>query len=281
MPLSADIVGRRFGPLPWTSSPRRILAYRAALRPSDAQELNDDVAGGFCALPFHVSTPEWLLSCQMIKSFDGLAPEEAERGVVIGQDTSFFQPINAGADVIVEATITGLRPARSGAILAATFETRSADGAVLHARTKATTMYRDVACKKAGDAPSPASIPPPGTGAVEKELRLPFGFAHIFSECAEIWNPIHTEYRVARRAGLEEPIVHGVALWAQAGLLIADVCADGETGRLKRLSARFLAPAPNGAPLSFSCEHEDGAARYALRLAGGALAVAGEAVYAR
>jgi hypothetical protein len=37
------------------------------------------------------------------------------------------------------------------------------------------------------------------------------GAAHTYTECARIWNPIHTDRAVARRAGLPDIILHGTA----------------------------------------------------------------------
>ena len=40
--------------------------------------------------------------------------------------------------------------------------------------------------------------------------------AHVYTECARIWNPIHTDRAVARAAGLPDIILHGTATLALA-----------------------------------------------------------------
>ena len=35
--------------------------------------------------------------------------------------------------------------------------------------------------------------------------------AHVYTECARIWNPVHTDTAVADRAGLPGLILHGTA----------------------------------------------------------------------
>ena len=62
---------------------------------------------------------------------------------------------------------------------------------------------------------------------------------HVYTECAAIWNPIHTERALALAAGLPDIILHGKATWALAGLEILRRCASGDAARLKRISGRF------------------------------------------
>ena len=64
---------------------------------------------------------------------------------------------------------------------------------------------------------------------------------HVYTECARIWNPIHTERDVALRAGLPDIILHGTATWALAGREVLRAYGDGDPARLKRLHGRFTA----------------------------------------
>jgi acyl dehydratase len=63
---------------------------------------------------------------------------------------------------------------------------------------------------------------------------------HVYTECAAIWNPIHTERAVALAAGLPDIILHGTATWAHAGLEILRAHAGSDAARLKRFSGRFV-----------------------------------------
>ena len=69
------------------------------------------------------------------------------------------------------------------------------------------------------------------------QLEMP----HVYSECARIWNPIHTERAVARAAGLPDVILHGTATWALAAREIVARYAGGDPTRLRRLFGRFRA----------------------------------------
>jgi acyl dehydratase len=75
------------------------------------------------------------------------------------------------------------------------------------------------------------------------------GLCHTYTECARIWNPIHTERAVALRAGLHDIILHGTATWALAARAVLDARAGGDVRRLRRLAGRFRAPVDAGATL--------------------------------
>jgi acyl dehydratase len=86
------------------------------------------------------------------------------------------------------------------------------------------------------------------TGAPdERPITLDRWFAHRYTECASIWNPIHTERRVALAAGLPNIIVHGTALWALAG---RTVTASRPGRRLTRLGGTFSAMVEPGSTIT-------------------------------
>jgi acyl dehydratase len=61
----------------------------------------------------------------------------------------------------------------------------------------------------------------------------------VYTECARIWNPIHTDVAVARAAGLAAPILHGTATLALAISRAVEHHADGEASSVREVSARF------------------------------------------
>src|SRR5215831_17990681 len=58
----------------------------------------------------------------------------------------------------------------------------------------------------------------PRNGAREWSAELPVAptLAHVYSECARIWNAIHTDRAAALAAGLPDIILHGTATLALA-----------------------------------------------------------------
>ena len=66
----------------------------------------------------------------------------------------------------------------------------------------------------------------------------------MYSECARIWNPIHTDVAVAQRAGLSAPILHGTATLALAVSRIAARDLGGAAERVREIHVRFSGMVP-------------------------------------
>lgn len=282
MPFNADLAGATWGSIRWDMTPRRVLAYRAALAPQDAAGLDDAAPEGLFALPMQVVAPEWVLVLMAREqSAQTLTLEEGRRAVHAGQDSVFHRPIRAGDELEVTATLLGARASRAGVVSATRFETRDARTGELMVESLSTSVYRDVTLTGAetADVPSPAYAAPGDDAAIVTIPTSP-GLPHIYSECAEIWNPIHTERQVALAAGLPDIIVHGTALWALAGLEAARLYAGGDTRRLTRLAARFSGQAFPGRPMTLVHERAAEGVRLALRSDDGRVLLTGLAGFA-
>jgi len=108
------------------------------------------------------------------------------------------------------------------------------------------------------------------------EVPIARTLAHVYTECARIWNPIHTDRAVARGAGQPDIILHGTATLALAvsQALRQDTrgaarpvrsiaCRFGAMVRLpSRLTVRGRAPVPSpgGLMVRFEALAENGRA---------------------
>src|SRR5262249_57234972 len=86
------------------------------------------------------------------------------------------------------------------------------------------------------DRPSP---PPAGETRWTAQVPVAPHAAHVYSECARIWNPIHTDIAVARSAGLTAPILHGSATLAVAVSQVVRPDPGGEPARGRGVAVRF------------------------------------------
>jgi acyl dehydratase len=108
------------------------------------------------------------------------------------------------------------------------------------------SIYRAVAVDGGDAAVDEPPTAPPGAdtpldgNATTREVAIAREAPHVYTECAAIWNPIHTERAVAIAAGLPDIILHGTATWALAGIEILRVYAACDVSRLKRFSGRFV-----------------------------------------
>lgn len=255
MPFNAALVGTTWGPLDWPVTARRALAFRAVLAPEDAEAL-DDAAGPLTMLPMQVVAPEWVLALKSrADPAQTLSEDEARRGVHAVQDTRFLRPVLAGETLTVTAAQTAVRSSRAGAVATTVFESRF--GAELVAVSTSVSVLRGVAVEGAETPASDDEAWPVFAPVAADPILIvtPRGFPHLYSECAEIWNPIHTERAVALTAGLPDILIHGTALWALAGLRAAPAGA-----RITRLAARFRSPAWAGEDMLLATGQPVGAA---------------------
>jgi acyl dehydratase len=78
---------------------------------------------------------------------------------------------------------------------------------------------------------------------VQAEVSVPISAlaAHVYTECARIWNPVHTDTAVAARAGLPGLILHGTATLALAVSQVLRIAANNDPRRVQRVAGRFNA----------------------------------------
>ncbi|NKB16349.1 MAG: hypothetical protein HC774_04920 [Sphingomonadales bacterium] len=167
------------------------------------------------------------------------------RGVHAEQDSTFHRPIRPGDCLRTTATVLQIRQSKPGAFVVTRFDTvdHATDAPVV--TSYMSTIYRGVAVEGAdahsADVP-PLSLPPDTTPLPEQvAMAISREAPHVYTECAQIWNPIHTERRVALEAGLPDIILHGTATWAMAVSQLMTRCAGGDPTRLQRCAGRFAA----------------------------------------
>ena len=141
-------------------------------------------------------------------------------------------------------TVTVVRQARAGERTTIKLQTiERASGEVL-VKSWTTRVIRDVDI--VGREVSNEAVPPlPESSGIEQAgdgFLITRKMPHNYSECAAIWNPIHTETAVALAAGLPDIILRGTATWALAGREVITVRCGAIQGRLTRLFLVVLAP---------------------------------------
>ena len=95
-------------------------------------------------------------------------------------------------------------------------------------------LYRGVELDGASRARERLDDPPRHTSSLKPVGEVPIAAtaAHVYTECARIWNPIHTDPEYARAAGLPGIILHGTATLAFSVSGLAEK-------RVRRVRCRF------------------------------------------
>ena len=279
MPLSADAVGRAGEPEIRLVDARSTLAYAAAIGDPNPRYLDDAAPGGVVAPPQFCVSLEWS-PVQALGRWAGLGAsrEEGLRGVHAFQDSTFHRPIRPGDRLRTTATVVELRAIRPGALLVSRLETVDEPSGEPIVTSYYGSIYRGVEVVGEGrriDGPPPLPDDPPRGPREKVAIPIAREAPHVYTECARIWNPIHTERRVALLAGLPDIILHGTASWALAGREIVNRFAEGDPLRLERLAGRFAAMVIPGTTLEFEGAGTASGAAFAVRNALGEEAIAG------
>ncbi len=278
MPISAAIAGRTLGPREVTLSARRIMAFAAGTDDRNPRHF-DDTAGPPLAPPLLAVSLEWPLLVALRAELPGTAAQELRRGVHASHDVTIHRLPAAGETLRSTATVVALDRRPSGAGLLTRLDTVDAAGRPLWTTFNG-GVYRGVELLGEPvrlDAPPP--LPDgPADGGFSAAIAVPWNAAHVYTECAEIWNPIHTERAVALAAGLPDIILHGTATLGYAAQTIVDRLCDGDPTRLRRLAGRFAAMVWLGTTLTLRTGEPAACAagtavRYRVETADGAAAI--------
>ncbi|MFT3723389.1 MAG: MaoC/PaaZ C-terminal domain-containing protein [Hyphomonadaceae bacterium] len=277
MPVSSQSVGLQLPGRTLTVTTRMALAYAAGIGET-SQICCDDARSDFLAHPAICTRLEWLLVSQSRSRVLGLSTTEALRAVHAGQATRFLQPIHADAQVSIAGQIVEVRSTRAGALVGTQITLADAATGALLTSTRSRAVYRGVPVLGEDRALTATETDEAGADqGLPESIRVELhpNFPHIYTECADIWNPIHTERRAAEAAQLPGIIVHGTALWALAGRELTRCYAPGRPDRLRSLAGRFSAMVLAGEPITVNhgLDKHAGRIRFSVLNASGAVAV--------
>jgi acyl dehydratase len=101
---------------------------------------------------------------------------------------------------------------------------------------------------KRDGAPKPRPVPTDRPPDIVADLPVFLNQALIYRLAGD-YNPLHSDPEVARSAGFDRPILHGLCGYGMAGRALLKVLARDEPARFKRLDVRFTSPVYPGEPL--------------------------------
>jgi acyl dehydratase len=202
MKVTADIVGRESGPEAVAIDTRWLMAYNAAL--------------GEVSEAAHALFPvcyEWPAN-RALRVASGLQGLN-ERLVHAQHDLTIHRAARAGETLRVGGRILSVAQRKPGAFVVMRMQALGADGDAV-STTDYGMLYRGVQLEGAARAIGQAEDPPPHATTLQPagEIAVAATAGHVYTECARIWNPIHTEPAYARKAGLPGIILHGTATLA-------------------------------------------------------------------
>lgn len=245
---------------------RRLRAYAAAAGVTDPRCL-DPSDGGPVAHPLHPVCLEWPV---LLQGTPGLVFPSggSERGLHVDHELQLRRRLRAGDRLATTARLVGAEPRRAGVRALIELVTAAATGEPV-AVTRQGVLFPGARLEG-----NPGAVPPPSShDRVDAEpiARLALGLADaiVYTECSGIHNPIHTEHRAARSAGLPGPILHGTATLARCVTAVVEGLAEGDLGGVRRLGGRFTGMVPLPAQVDVRAERRASTIRFEARLASG------------
>ena len=246
MPIDSSKVGAVSEPLVHEIDARWTMAYAAGL--GDTLPCYLDTLRPRCVVahPLFPVCVEWpvMLAFGRLLSQASLTADESARGVHATHDLIVRRAIRAGDRLTTRATIAGIERRKPGAYLTVRLDTTDSAGKPV-CETWEGRIYRgvDVIGPDRPATECPTLPAPKSSGSARAEIPIPVSAvaAHVYTECARIWNPIHTDAAVAAAAKLPAIILHGTATLALAISRIVESEAGSDPERVARAAGRFAA----------------------------------------
>jgi len=220
--ISSAIVGREAGPDAQHVDKRWLMAYNAALG-----DVSDKPH------PLFPVCYEWPAT-QALRKSTGL--QEINARLVHAQHELTIHRQPRQEKLLVSGSVVACLQRKPGTLVVFRFEAKDGKGEPV-STTHYGMLYRGVMLE--GGDRSTASIEDPPRHEQQLEpigdVAVGATAGHVYTECARIWNPIHTDPEYARAAGLPGIILHGTATLA---LSVSKVLEKLEI-EVKRVRCRF------------------------------------------
>ncbi len=236
MALNLGAVGTTVGPFehPYTWKDVALYALAVGAGTSDL---------GYLVDPRPKVLPTWGVVPGFVPVFAALDHIGGDRVQLLhsAMRIELVKPFPSTGVMMTTGHVLGIWDLRIGAL--ANVETRTQIGGELHMRTVWTLLLRGEGGFEGERAPSLLRVKVPKDRAPDFSVawRTQETQALLYRLTGDI-NPIHSDPEVARAAGFERPILHGLCSYGFAGHAALKALAGDDPARFRSLEARFTSP---------------------------------------
>ena len=256
-PVSTDTVGLRTVARSFELTPRRIMAFAAGVGDVNPAYFDDTRPEGLVGHPGLIFSLQW--NARHTPDLR-VSLENVRRGVHAWVDARFERALRCGDVITCQGELISVRQVRSGVLSTQRYAMRDSFGKLVVEFDSggivrgAVTSGPDRELVSSPPLPEAGDLPDKPIWSAEIPIRP--DAAHVYTECADIWNPIHTERSVALAAGLPDIILHGTATLTLAMRELIDRCLGADPARLVRIAGQFRAMVLMGTSVSVRCLEE-------------------------
>jgi len=223
--------------------PRWSMAYAASI--GDGNQRYFDTSTTVAVHPMFPVCFEWPVIVAAMETLSADHDLTAPFGSMVhaGHVSRQHRPLRPPESLTTSCEIRAARQTRAGVLVVFGLETIDEAGEPV-VSTEESMMLRGEQLASGGpsigatllDLPEAQDEPGPWD---EIKVEVDQFAAHTYSECARIWNPIHTDVAHAAEHGLPGIILHGTATAARAVTVVVDHSLGGDPTRVTGLSCRF------------------------------------------
>ena len=180
-----------------------------------------------------------------------LCEVDAVRLVHGEQGLEIHQPLPVAGTVVGQTRVTGINdkgPDKGALVYSERKVFNHETGDLLTTLTSTTFCRGDGGC--GGSDPAPYAPHPLPERPADMQCDLPqVEQAALIYRLSGDYNPLHADPEVAKKAGFDRPILHGLATMGVAGHALLKNCCNYDAARLTSMRLRFTAPVYPGETL--------------------------------
>lgn len=255
--MVSSTVGRYTIARTWELTPRMLGSFAAGIGDPNPAYLDDARPGGVIAHPGQVFTFHWNTRFMPGVTF---SREENLKGVHAWVDIRYARPMRQGDVITAQGRQIEVRRIAPGMLTVTRIAMTDALGeevAVMDSGGISRGLWRDVPDERLAEVP-----PRPEPSAMADEpawsttFVIPREAAHLYTECADIYNDIHTERTAALEAGLKDIILQGGATMSIAIREVVNRSLGGDPSGVARVAGQFRAMVIPGEDITVRCTGE-------------------------
>ncbi len=238
-PISADEIGTFTIAKTTLLDTRRVMAYAAAINDTNPAYFDDLGPDGLSVHPGITFSLQWASRFTPDKTLNLRA---APFGVHAETDLRIYRPFRWGEAVTTQGQLVARRQIPPGVYSVDRYRFTSSDGELIAELDYNGIIRGATLVGEAGSVAPSHPLPRQHTAASAvwtTDRFIPVHAGQQYTECAGIYNPIHTEPSAARRGGLPGVILHGSATKAIALTEVINRCFDGNPRRIRRLAGQL------------------------------------------
>lgn len=245
----------------YTLDARRIMGYASGINDVNEAYFDDTRSGGLNVHPAICFALQWNARFRPDLAAN---PRAAPFGVHAETDLRIYQPFSQNQVVTIQGQMVSRKKIAPGVFTVDRYRMTNSQGELVaeldyNGITRGATLNgadREIEPSVAvpvfrGD--SNASSNNPTSPVWSESVKIERHAGQQYTQCSDIYNPIHTERSVAIAAGLPDIILHGSATKAHALTAIVNRCFDGNARRITRLTGQLRAMVLMETQISIQC----------------------------